>query len=217
MTTAQRILLRVISALLALVLIAGCGLIVGQVVVGLTGGGDFLVPTARWYDALRSTPWNDADVMYAGIGLMVVGTLLIVIARLTRPRLITLAEPVEHVQVVIPPRAVAQMLRRQAETVPGVATVNAEVTGDLARINATAPMADPDQVEQELVQTLTHALKKIPWERMPRLEIELLGAPPHAPEPTSSDLGAPAQQRPPGPPDETNRAVLGQRTPGGQR
>lgn len=194
MTITQRIVLRVVSALMALMLIAGCALIIGQVVVGLTGGGDFLVPTADWYRALRSTPWNDADVVYTGIGLAVVGILLVVIARLTRPRLITLAEPVEDVHVVIPPRAVAQMLRRQAETVPGVATVNVEVSGDLARINATAPLADPDQVEQDLVQTLTHALKKIPWARMPRLEIEVLGAPPHAVEPISTDLqDAPAR------------------------
>lgn len=213
MTTTQRIVLRVVSALMALVLIAGCALIIGQVVVGLTGGGDFLVPTADWYRAMRSTPWNDADVVYFGIGLAVVGTLLIAIARLTRPRLITLAEPAEDVQVVMPPRAVAQMLRRQAEAVPGVATVNVEVSGALARINATAPLADPNQVEQDLVQTLTHALKKIPWTRMPRLEIEVLGAPPHAGEPPSTELDG-VQARSVDVPERPQRADTDQRTGG---
>lgn len=176
MNVGQRILLRVTSALVALAMIAGASLLIGQVVVGITGGGNFIVPTEDWYATLRRTAWNDASTVYAGIGLVVVGILLLAVVLLTRPRLFTLARPDDAVDVVIPPRAVAQMLRRQAEAVAGVGTASAEVDRDLARITATAPMASTDRVERDLAQALAHGLKLIPWSRMPRLEIEVIGA-----------------------------------------
>ena len=189
MSTGQRITLRVLSALVALALIAGACLLIGQVVLGMTSGGSFLVPTADWYESLRMTPWDDASVVYVGIGLVVVGFLLLVAVVLARPRLFSLARPEDHVDVVIAPRAVAQMLRRQAETVPGVGSASAEVSRDLARISVTAPLASPPAIEQELASTLTHGLKQIPWARMPRLEIEVIGA--QAPPSTSSIAGTP--------------------------
>ena len=176
MSTGQRIVLRALSALVALILVAAAGLLIGQVVVGVTGGGDFLVPTADWYRELRRTPWSDSDVVYAGIAFLVVGLLLLVMVVLARPRLFPLARPEAAVDVVIPPRAAAQMLRRQAEAVPGVGAASAEVSRDLARISATAPLASTEKVEQDLAAALTHGLKKIPWTRPPRLEIEVIGA-----------------------------------------
>lgn len=175
MSIGQRIMLRVLSALLALALVASASLLIGQVVVGMSGGGDFLVPTSDWYAALRTTTWNDASVVYTGIALLIVGLLVLVVVVLSRPRLFTLARPEDTVDVVIPPRAVAQMLRRQAEVVPGVGAASAEVTRDLARISVTAPLASPATVEQDLAAALTHGLKKVPWSRMPRLEIEVIG------------------------------------------
>jgi hypothetical protein len=207
----QRIMLRVLSALVALALIAGACLLIGQVVVGMTGGGDFLVPTAHWYDALRETPWGDASVVYTGTALLVTGLLVIVVVVLTRPRLFTLARPEEAVEVVIAPRAVAQMLRRQAEAVPGVGAASVEVSRVLARISVTAPLASPEKVEQSLAEALAHGLKQVPWTRVPRLEIEVIGSRDLPHTPPSSNTRPPSDTRPPSGPQAPPRLVEGAR------
>ncbi|WP_106847890.1 DUF6286 domain-containing protein [Blastococcus sp. Marseille-P5729] len=182
MSTGQRVLLRTISALVGLVLLGLAGLGIGEIVSWLTGGGEFLLPTASWYAALRSTPWKAMEVVYAGIALLIVGLLLLLVAGLSRPRLFALTKPTEEIDVVIPPRAVAQMLRRQAEAVSGVASASVEVTKDVARVNATAPLASPDRVQRDLEEAITHALKQIPWSRMPRIDLEIVGNGPAAAE-----------------------------------
>lgn len=193
MSTAQRVVLRLVSALLALTLIVGSVLLVGEILVQLTGGENLLLPTDEWVAALRRTPWGSAAVVYAALAFIVAGLLLLAVVLLTRPRLFHLARPADDVQVMMPPRAVAQMLRRQAETVAGVATASAEVDRDLARISVTAPLADPRQVEQELAAALTHALKKIPWVRIPRLEIDVAAAQDRRPTPVEAEPGAGAR------------------------
>lgn len=178
MSTGQRILLRTVSALLGLLLLGIAGLGIGEIVSGLTGGGEFLLPTSSWYAALRSTPWEAFEVVYVGIALLIVGVLLMLLASLARPRLFPLSKPTDDVDVVIPPRAVAQMLRRQAESVSGVAAASVEVTQDVARVNATAPLASPERVQRDLEDAITHALKQIPWSRMPRIDLEVVGSGP---------------------------------------
>ncbi|MFV0533667.1 MAG: DUF6286 domain-containing protein [Cumulibacter sp.] len=175
MNTAQRIMLRVVSALVALALVVGGCLVIGQVVVGMTSGSDFLIPTDEWYDALRTTNWDNSSPVYVAVALTIVGFLLLLVAALTKGRLFTLAPPADDVDVVVPPRAIAQMLRRQAEAVPGVGSASAEVSRDLARISVTAPLAATEAVEQDLAQALSHGLKQLPWVRVPRLEIEVIG------------------------------------------
>lgn len=175
MSTGQRILLRTVSALVGLLLLGLAGLGVGEIVSGITGGGDFLLQTSAGYSTLRSTPWEAIEVVYVGIALLIVGLLLMLIAALTRPRLFPLSQPTDGVDVVIPPRAVAQMLRRQAEAVSGVASASVEVTKDVARVNATAPLASTERVQRDLEEAITHALKQIPWSRMPRIDLEVVG------------------------------------------
>ena len=190
MTTAQRIVLRGLSALVGLALLAAAGLGIGQVVAGLAGDDDFIVPTSRWYAALRSTPWDAPETVYAGIGLLVGGAVLVLVSLLSRPRLFRLTRPTDGVDVVVAPRAVAQMLRRQAEAVHGVATASVEVTKDVARVSVLAPMVSPARVERDLEEALTHALKKIPWSRVPRIDLEVIGDGP--PAPAGAAAGAPS-------------------------
>lgn len=173
MTTGQRILLRAVSALVGLVVVAALLVGIGQIIAGLTAGDDFIIPTSDWYTNLRETPWNDQSVQIVGITAIVVGLLLITVAVVTRPRMIALRPPKDSVTVVISPRTVAQILRRQAESVPGVASASAEVQSGTARITASAPLAHPDRITQDLEKALSHGLKQIPWHTLPQLQIEI--------------------------------------------
>lgn len=173
MSTGQRILLRATSALVGLVLVAALVLGVGQIVAGLVGGDEFIVPTGQWYDALRTTAWDDPDVLLVGVAAVVIGVLLLLVALLSRPRMIWLRAPKDGVEVRIAPRTVAQILRRQAEAVPGIASASAEVNAGTARITAQAPLAHPDTISRELELTLAHALKQIPWTQLPNLQVEI--------------------------------------------
>lgn len=180
MSTGQRILLRFVSALVGLLLLGAALLGIGQVIAGMTGEHDFILPFSDWYHRLRTIEWSATETVYAGVGLLVVGLLLLLVSLLTRPRLFALARPTESIDVVIAPRAAAQMLRRQAEAVPGVSSASVEVTPGVAQINAVAPMASPERVERDLEAALTHALKKIPWARLPRIELEVISERPAA-------------------------------------
>lgn len=173
MTTANRIINRLLAALLGLALLIA-GLVAAiEILVSLFGGAHFLVPTDTWLDTLRSTPWNAESVVLVATGVLVVGVVLLVAGIAARSRIISMRRPKDTIEVVASARAVAQVLRRQAESVSGVSSASSEVSARGARVVATVPIADPQRVEAELSQVLSETLRKIPWASAPTLQVEV--------------------------------------------
>ncbi|PRZ43700.1 hypothetical protein CLV47_102391 [Antricoccus suffuscus] len=197
MTTANRVINRLLSALLGLVLlVAGLAGVI-EVLVSLFGGAHFVVPTDKWLATLRSTPWNAESVVLVSTIVVVVGIVLIISGVAARARIIGLRKPKDTVEVVASARAVAQILRRQAESVSGVASASSEVSARGARVVADVPMADPQRIEVMLSQVLSETMRKIPWTSAPTLRVEVSsGQPKDARGPSRVAVGGrPAEER----------------------
>lgn len=178
MTTANRVINRLLAALLGVVLLIA-GLVAAiEVLVSLFGGAHFLVPTDTWLATLRSTPWNAESVVLAATGVLVVGVVLLVAGIAARDRIISMRKPKDTIEVVASARAVAQILRRQAESVSGVSSASSEVSARGARVVATVPIADPQRVEAELSRVLSDTLRTIPWATAPTLQVEVSSSEP---------------------------------------
>ncbi len=173
MTTANRVINRLLATLLGLALLIA-GLVAAiEILVSLFGGSHFLVPTDTWLASLRSTPWNAESVVLVATGGVVVGIVLLVAGIAARARIISMRKPKDTVEVVASARALAQILRRQAESVSGVSSASSEVSARGARVVANVPMADPQRVEAELSQILSASLRRIPWAGAPELQVEV--------------------------------------------
>lgn len=173
MSTANRVINRLLAALLGLVL-----LIVGiaaaiEILAALFGGQHFLLPTNDWLGTMRSTRWNAESVVLIATGVVVVGIVLMIAGIAARTRLVALQRPKDAVEVVASARAIAQILRREAASVSGVSSASSEVSSRHARVVATVPLADPKRVESELSVVLAATLRKIPWASAPVLEVEV--------------------------------------------
>ncbi len=179
MTTANRVINRLLAALLGLALLIACLVAAVEILVSLFGGAHFLVPTDTWLANLRSTPWNAETVVLVATGIVVVGVVLLIAGIAARSRIITMRKPKDTVEVVASARAVAQILRRRAESVSGVSSASSEVSARGARVVANVSMADPQRVEAELSQVLSDSLRKIPWASVPTLQVEVSS---HAPK-----------------------------------
>jgi len=173
MSTANRVINRLLAALLGLILlIAGIAAAI-EILVSLFGGEHFLLPTDDWLDALRSTPWNSESVVLVATGVVVVGIVLLIAGIAARARIITLRRPRDTVEVVASARAIAQILRREAASVSGVSSASSEVSARHARVVATVPLASPERVEADLSAVLAATLRRIPWTSAPVLEVEV--------------------------------------------
>lgn len=173
MTTGNRVLNRVLAALVGLVLLGGALLALAEIIVGLFGGDHLLVPKDRWLAGLRETTWAAGSVRLVATALVVLGLLLLVAGMTARARLLPMRAPKASITVTASARSLAQILRRQAETVPGVSGATAEVSARTARVTATVPLADPARVERELATVLGRSLSLIPWPQTPALRIEI--------------------------------------------
>ena len=173
MNTANRVINRLLSALVGLVLLIVALVAAVEIMVALFGGNHFLVPTDRWSSSLRHTPWQTDTVRLVATGAVVIGLVLVIAGAMARARIITMKKPKDTVEVIAPARAVAQILRRQTESVAGVAAASSEVSARGARVSATVPLADTDRVEAEIGEVLAETLSKIPWANVPSLQIEI--------------------------------------------
>lgn len=86
------VLNRVLSALIALALLAAGLLATVECVLAALGRPGWVVPRARWADALKSVTWHDPVVRWIAAGVVVLG-LLLLIAALRRGAPGTLALP----------------------------------------------------------------------------------------------------------------------------
>lgn len=186
MSTSNRVVNRLLAALLALVLFLAALLGFAEILTALFGGGRLIIPRDEWLADLRALTWDAGSVRVFATALVVVGLLLLIAGISARSRILPMRPPNPSVVVTASARGLAQILRRQAESVPGVAEASAEVSAKAARVVVSVPLADPARVERELGTVLATSLRQMPWAQPPELTIEL-NSPRESPPPPARD------------------------------
>ena len=159
----MRVLNRLVSALLALALLAG-GLLVAAEIASAAFGREepLLLPWDRWYDEATTTPWSDPDLRLGFAGLVLAGVLLLLLeAARRRPTAVPLAPAGDGVDADLDRRGLEAWLGQRLETVDGVATAKARITKSAAVVRAQTPGRDTVRLRDELRVEAARALDQL--------------------------------------------------------
>ncbi len=137
---------RLISAFLALVILASCIVALGEIIAAQLKRGPWLIPVDQTSTRLQDSPWSGAFVRTACLVLILLGlTLLVVALRRGRPSGIPLQTDVDGLTLQTSRRSLERVLSQSAELQDGVATARAKVGRRSARVTAVARVANEDR------------------------------------------------------------------------
>jgi hypothetical protein len=158
MTTMQWVN-RVLSALLALVLILGSLLVVSEILVAALGRPPWLAPYPEWSRWLSSHSWNDALVIALAAGAVVLGLLLLVAAFWRgKPAALTLEPRTAGVEVTASRRSVEKSLAAAASRTTGVTGATASVGRRKARVDAQGATRSESDLREEVEAVVSRKL-----------------------------------------------------------
>ena len=137
---------RVLSALLALLLLVGGLLVAVEIVLAQLGRPPLLIPWSAWASWLGEQTWDTFTVRLVLFGLVVVGLVLLILAlRPGKPRRLALPTTGSNLRVSIARRALQQNLADTATRASGVASASAKAGRRTVTITATT--ANPNTTE----------------------------------------------------------------------
>ncbi len=165
---------RVLSAVVALALLAGALLLVAEVVVAAVGGDPWIVPYDRWYDEASRTSWDSVAVRLVAAVLVLVGLALLVAELAPRPpRWLPLADRPASPPAAIERRSVEGSVQRAVTGLDGVA--RARVRGDRrsAYIRVDSSRREPGELESKVRNAAADRLKELGLDEQLRVDIKV--------------------------------------------
>ncbi len=164
---------RLLSPLLALLLLGGALLVLAEVVLAalsrapLTGWA----PVARRF---RTTSWDDPVVLGAGAGLLTVGLVLLLLElKRLRPAAFRLAARTPGVTTGLDRSGLRRGLRATALGLDGITRVDAKVTRRRARVTARSNLRAPVGLQERLQEQVGQWYAELDLQRAPRLKVSL--------------------------------------------
>lgn len=167
---------RIVSILLALVLLVGGLLVAIEIVLAELNRPPWLIPWPAWGSWLGRQSWANAGVRLILVGLIVVGLVLVILAlRPGKPRRLPLPVTDSNVHVSITRRALQQTLADAAERAHGVASASAKARRRTVTINATTANPNVTEVQQAALTDVTDRLDQLglAGRLRPRVRIEV--------------------------------------------
>lgn len=173
--TFTKVLIRVVSALLALALFLGGLLTVVEIVLAALGQPPWVVPHQQWRVWLTSHSWNDAYVVAVLAGLVVVGLLLLLVAlRPGRPATLRLPAGTEGVKVVVARRSVEKSLEAVASRTAGITRASAAAGRRTVRVKAHAVTATAPDLRQDVRDAVGTRVRQLGLADRMRIHVRLV-------------------------------------------
>ena len=139
---------RVLSALFALLLVAGGLLVAVEIVIAQLGRPALLIPWPAWASWLRGQTWDTSTVRLILAGVAVVGLVLLILAlRPGKPRRLALPATGSNLHMSIARRALQQNLADTAARASGVASASAKAGRRTVTITATTTNPNTTEVQ----------------------------------------------------------------------
>ena len=170
----MRIANRVVSAVLALALLAGGLIVAVEIVVAGFDRRPWVLPHDDWYTSARTRTWDAAPPRWIFIGLVVAGLLLLLL-QLARRRPTALALTPGAVPTEIGRRSLERSLAREATGVDGVAAAKARIKKERAEVRASSNRRQTEDLEPRVVQALDRRLGALGLARPPSVRVRVQG------------------------------------------
>jgi glucose dehydrogenase len=159
---AATVIVRLLSALLAVLLVAGGLLVAVEIVLAQLGRPALLIPWLAWAVWLGGQTWATSIVRLFLAALVVVGLVLLVVAlRPGKPRSLALPATDRNVHVSIARRALQQTLTDTAARASGVASASAKAGRRSVTITATTPNPNTTDVHHAALAAVKQRLDQL--------------------------------------------------------
>lgn len=138
---------RVLSILLALVLLLGGLLVAVEIVLALLGRQPWLIPSDDWSAQVRDRTWEDTTVRAVLVGMVVVGLILLIVGlSRSRPTALTLparADGPAQVTVTVSRRGLERTLEQAVREADGITGAKAVVSRRSVAVYAASQSRSP--------------------------------------------------------------------------
>jgi len=168
----MRILLRVLSPLLALAVAALGGAVALEIAWAWLrpAAVPLLLPWTGWRTTLEGWTWTATPVRLLGAGLVVAGGLLLLLALRAGRREVRLANPAPEITVTTSPRSLARLVGHQVRGLDHVAS--ASVTATPHKVTVRAASCRPtDAATSDVAETVRTLLSELPLTPTPRVSV----------------------------------------------
>jgi glucose dehydrogenase len=172
---AATVTVRLLSALLAVLLVVGGLLVAVEIVLAQLGRPALLIPWLAWAVWLGGQTWATSIVRLLLAGLVVVGLVLLILAlRPGKPRRLALPAIDRAVHVSIARRALQQTLKDAAARATGVASASAKAGRRTVTITATTANPNTTEVHHAALAAVNQRLEQLglAGRLRPRVRIE---------------------------------------------
>lgn len=174
----MRLVNRPLAFILAAALIAGCVIVIAEVIGFAAGRSPLLVHWTIWYHWAHKTRWDALVVRVWSAILIVVGLLMLAVE--LKPRRVTrlpLRSGNDATDAAVTRRGLAGMLRAAAIGVDGISRASVKVHRRRARIMATSAArgrAAAEPLTEPVTQALRGRLDALELRHPPRLRVRVI-------------------------------------------
>ncbi len=171
---AVRIVRRVISAVVALVLLALSIVTLVEVTLAALGRPPWLVDGGAARDELASRPWDDTVVILTSAGLMVLGVALLAVALAPgRKRSVALDSGTEGASLSVRRRSLERYLSGVAAALPGVQSARTSVRRGGLKVRADTTPMDAQQVRERVQQAISDRVRTLRLQPAPPVSVSV--------------------------------------------
>lgn len=165
---------------LALVVLLGAALaafgvvVAAEVVLYYLDRAPWILPYPDWFSSLQDASVADRWVLYACIGAVVIGLLLLLLESLFRGRKDFPAEDIDGAPAVITRKGFKDAATAAAEGVPGIASAKTtKVNGRTVAVTATAQVRDSAGLKEQVDQAVRERVAALGPRKKPKVKVEL--------------------------------------------
>jgi Ni/Fe-hydrogenase subunit HybB-like protein len=174
----MRVLNRPLAFILALALIAGCVILIAEVIGVAVGKTPLLVHWTTWYHWAHRTKWDAGVVRVWSAVLIVIGVLILAVElKPTRARRLPLRSGDDATDAAVTRRGLAGMLRAAATGVDGISSATVKVRRRRARVTAASAArhrAAAEALTEPVIQALRARLDALDLRHPPRLTVHVV-------------------------------------------
>lgn len=156
---------RILSILLALILLLGGILAAVEILLALLGQDPWLIPRDEWASRLREQTWDAPTVRAVLVGMVVVGLVLLVVGLSRgRPAALTLparADGPAQVTVTASRRGIERSLEQAVRESDGITGAKVSVSRHTAKVHATSRTRAPGDLSAGVESALAGRLSEL--------------------------------------------------------
>ncbi|MGH3916319.1 MAG: DUF6286 domain-containing protein [Pseudonocardiaceae bacterium] len=168
----MRILLRVLSPLLALVVAALGAFVALEIGWAWVRPADvpLLLPWPAWQTTLQGWTWTAVPVRLVGAGLVTISLLLLILALSAGRREVRLTSPAPEITITTSPGSLARLVGHRVRSIDHVAA--ASVTATPRKVTVRATSRQPaDDATADIARSVCTLLADLPLARPPRVSV----------------------------------------------